>query len=523
VSAPTLHPAAVADAHEGYRLADLDAAEQAFLAACPGFDAAGTFPALRRQEYGRLDAVGHVYLDYTGGGLYAASQVEAHAQLLHASVLGNPHSDNPTSRASTELVERTRRAVLRHFNADPDEYRCIFTANASAALKLVGESFRFEPGGTFALTFDNHNSVNGIREFAGRRGANVVYVPIRAPELRLDLEAMRRVLRQADPSRANLLAFPAQSNFSGVQHPLELVTEAQAAGWHVVLDTAAFVPTNRLDLSRVRPDFACVSFYKMFGYPTGAGCLLVRRDAAAALVRPWFAGGTVTVASVQGGGHYLHDGEAGFEDGTVDYANLPAVEIGLRHLERLGIDRIHARVTALTWWLLDTFATLRHANGRPVVEVLGPTDIAERGGTVAFELHDRDGRAIPLGVIERLASRENISLRTGCFCNPGAGEVAHHLGARELAAWFDRDEPVTFDELQDGLRREHDVQVGAVRVSLGAASSFADVYRFMGFVVRFVDRTVGDVQRLRPSTPTSMPSTPTSMPCMPAVGPRSLG
>ena len=61
--------------------------------------------------------------------------------------------------------------MLEFFNAPPDEYLCIFTANASAALRLVGESYRFAPGGTFALTFDNHNSVNGIREFARRKGA----------------------------------------------------------------------------------------------------------------------------------------------------------------------------------------------------------------------------------------------------------------------------------------------------------------------------------------------------------------
>jgi selenocysteine lyase/cysteine desulfurase len=470
-----------------------------FRAAYPRFDPDGSFAELRRREYGRLDAGGHTYLDHTGGALHAACQIDAHARLLHEQVLGNPHSDNPTSRASTELVERTRRAVLEHFRAPDDEYLCIFTANASAALKLVAESYRFEPGGTYALTFDNHNSVNGIRRFAARGGARVVYVPVRAPDLRLDRDAMTQVLRSADPTRPNLLAFPAQSNFSGVQHPLDLVDEAHDAGWDVLLDTAAFAPTNCLDLARVRPDFACVSFYKMMGYPTGAGCLLVRRDAASTLVRPWFAGGTVTAASVQGQGHFLREDEAGFEDGTVDYANLPAVGIGLRHLQDLGIDRIHDRVQALTAWLLDELTGLRHADGRPVVEVYGPRDTTARGATVAFEVHDRDGRAVALHVVEELATRSNISLRTGCFCNPGANEVAHHLGARELMAWFDRD-ALTFDELRLGLLRDHDSRVGAVRVSLGAASSFGDVHRFLGFLETFVDRTVDELDRSCPSS-----------------------
>jgi selenocysteine lyase/cysteine desulfurase len=308
---------------------------------------------------------------------------------------------------------------------------------------------------------------------------------------------MRRVLCTANPGRSNLLAFPAQSNFSGVQHPLDLVAFAQDLGWDVLLDTAAFAPTNRLDLSQVRPDFACVSFYKMMGYPTGAGCLLVRRDAARALVRPWFAGGTVTVASVQADGHHLHDGAAAFEDGTVDYTNLPAVEIGLRHLQHMGIDQIHARVMALTGWLLEALAGLRHADGRPVVDILGPGDTTDRGGTVTLEVLDRDGRAVAIDAVEELAARANISLRTGCFCNPGAGEVAHHLGARELRPWFDRDRTVTFDELRDGLRRDHDVRVGAIRVSLGASSNFGDVYRFVNFLQGFVDRTSADIERSR--------------------------
>ena len=77
-----------------------------------------------------------------------------------------------------------------------------------------------------------------------------------------------------------------------------------------------------------------MSFYKMFGYPTGVGCLLVRDKAMARLRRPWFAGGTVNFATVQGRAHILAKLEAGFEDGTLNYLSIPAVAIGLRHLER---------------------------------------------------------------------------------------------------------------------------------------------------------------------------------------------
>jgi molybdenum cofactor sulfurtransferase len=479
-----------------FRPEHLRVAETAFAARCPNFDPDGRFTLLRRSEYGRLDEAGQVYLDYTGGGLHAASQIDAHAELLRATVLGNPHSNNPTSAAATELVERTRRRVCEFFNAPPEEYTCIFTANASAALRLVGESYPFARGGTYALTCDNHNSVNGIREFARRNGAAIAYLPVVAPELRLDRTIASRVLATADRSAPNLLAFPAQSNFSGVQHPLDLVEEAHASGWDVLVDAAAFVPTSPLDVASVRPDFVTLSFYKMMGFPTGVGCLLARRSRLAVLKRPWFAGGTITIASVQGDGHYLHPDEAGFEDGTVDYLNLPAVSTGLDHLERVGRAATHDSVGALTAWLLEALTGLRHANGNALVAILGPTDSTDRGGTISFQVHDRDGRPVDDRRIEELANEAGISLRTGCFCNPGAGEIAHGLGASDMRKWFARRRPMSFLELRDSLMREHDILVGAVRISLGLASTFGDVYRFMCFLQVFVDRTVDEIGRL---------------------------
>lgn len=476
-----------------FELPALDRATAEFARRFPQFDPDGTFATMRQVEYGRLDDCNQVYLDYTGGGLHGVSQIDVQAELLRRSVLGNPHSNNPTSLAATAIVQRARRAVGEFFNAPPDEYHCIFTGNASAALRLVGESYPFAPGGLFGLSVDNHNSVNGIREFARRKGAEVVYVPVTAPDMRLDRTATSRALSAADPSARNLLAYPAQSNFSGVQHPLDLVAEAHEAGWNVLLDAAAFVPTNRLDVARIGPDFVALSFYKIFGYPTGIGCLLMRRDKLELLDRPWFAGGTITIASVQGDGHYLHRDEAAFEDGTVDYLNLPAVETGLAHIRRVGLSAIHHRVQCLTTWLLDALRALRHATGRALIQFLGPEDIVQRGGTVTFVMSDPSGRPIDDQRVEELANRVNISLRTGCFCNPGAGEIAHQLTREQLRPLFARDEPMSFQELRERLLVEHNRLVASIRISVGVATNFNDVYRLMCFLQGFVDRSVDEI------------------------------
>jgi selenocysteine lyase/cysteine desulfurase len=285
---------------------------------------------LRATDFARLDRDDHVYLDYTGGGLYASSQLREHFELLESHVFGNPHSINPTSALSTEFLERARASVLEFFNASADEYDAIFTPNATGALRLVGEAYPFHPGDRFLLTFDNHNSVNGVREFARARGAQTTYIPSVAPDLRVDVDLVPRYLTETGGKHHNLFAYPAQSNFSGVQHPLEWIDQSHEHGWDVMLDAAAFVPTNRLDLSDVKPDFVALSFYKMFGWPTGIGCLLARRSALRKLERPWFSGGTIVAAFVQRPYFQSAPGAAHFEDGTVNYLNIPAVEIGLR-------------------------------------------------------------------------------------------------------------------------------------------------------------------------------------------------
>jgi molybdenum cofactor sulfurtransferase len=473
---------------EGAR-STIDAAYAGFIRRFPEYAGTAALDQLRATEYRRLDENGQIYLDYTGGSLYAQSQIEKHIALLSSGVFGNPHSSNPTSAETTRYVENCRQYALRYFNAHPENYVLIFTSNASAALKLVGESFPFAPGGRFLLTFDNHNSVNGIREFARVKGAEICYAPLVPPGLRLDCDQLDHLLDQADPARKNLFAFPAQSNVSGVKHPLELVARAIDRGWRVLLDAAAFVPTNRLDLTEVQPDFAVISFYKMFGYPTGVGALLVRRQALGELRRPWFAGGTVNFASVQGQGHVLSQGEGAFEDGTLNYLAIPAVEIGLRHIESIGIETIGARVRCLTAWVLDELLALRHGNGQPMVRIYGPATTQARGGTITLNIYDPDGRLVDYRRVEELAGLDGISLRTGCFCNPGAGEAAEGLTEEDMNAAIAMSPDINLFSFMRLMRTRGHKSAGAIRASIGLASNFTDVWRFVRFVSQFRDQT----------------------------------
>ncbi|KAK4185897.1 putative molybdenum cofactor sulfurase [Podospora australis] len=538
----------------------------------PDYPATYPLDSLRQTEYSSLDEQDHVYLDYTGSGLASRSQHAHHASRLSSTVFGNPHSTNPTSSAATEAIHLTRLRVLSHLSASEDEYTVIFTANATGAARLVGESYPFSRSTGLVATADNHNSVNGIRELARVKGAKTRYVPITTPDLRVETTEVvsalsskrkrRKLLSLASgswkgvkrlfgscfksgsssfsssstssssfPSPATskikhyrddsgsqfsekkimtviatesnenktqtrrkakgLFAFPAQSNFTGVQHPLSWVPLAQEQGYDVLLDAAAFLPTSTLDLSAIKPEFVIASFYKIFGYPTGVGCLVAKKEALARLKRPWFAGGTVQAVTVSMSWHSMAPDEQAFEDGTVNFWSIPDVAFGLDFIDSVGLGLISARVKYLAGWFLWRLQGLKHSDGRPMVRVYGPADpnnLVMRGGTVAFNFLDAQGRVVDERIVGTEAAAARISLRTGCFCNPGAGEAALGLDAAAIKK-LARTKQLT-GGVDEFIKLLGLPSAGAIRVSFGIASTVEDVNRFFEFAELYKDRVV---------------------------------
>ncbi len=427
------------------------------------------FAELRAREFARLDATGQVYLDFTGSGLYGASQLAQHHGWLAEQVLGNPHSDNRPSTEANEAVERVRGRVHGFFGTSPDTHEIVFTSNASGAMKLVAESFPFTADSRFVMAVDNHNSVGGMRSWARRAGARIELLPLDA-ELRL-AEPLAHLDRVAGAAAPSLFAYPAQSNFSGVKHPLSLVAEARERGFMTFLDTAAYTPTNPANFTQIGADFCCVSFYKLFGWPTGVGALIARREALAMLRRPWYAGGTVDFVSLLNDRHQLRQGSGAFEDGTLDFLGIAALEPGLDLLEGVGMPRLQRRVAALTARLLDELVRF----GERIV-IYGPRSTEARGGTVSFNLLDAQGGILPYERIEGFGRAANVAIRGGCFCNPGVGEVALGIEPGEMERCLNEvSEGFTMARLRDCLGPGR--AVGALRASLGIASNEDDIRR----------------------------------------------
>jgi selenocysteine lyase/cysteine desulfurase len=443
------------------------------------------FNGLRAKEYARLDEAGHVYLDYTGGNLYAESQLMQHQSLLRKNVFGNPHSTNPSSQFATKLTEEARQEVLKFFNAEED-YFCIFTQNATEALHIVGECYPFGDQSHFLLLADNHNSVNGIREYCRSKKGEFTYVQTYYEDLMIDEETLLRELHSHTDKQHRLFAFPAQSNVSGVKHDLKWIKQAQDLGWNVLLDAAAYVPTNKLDLSKVQPDFVSVSFYKIFGYPTGIGCLLVKKSSFDLLKKPWFAGGNVTMVAVLSPQHYLHDNHERFENGTVNYLDIPAVTIGLRYIESIGREKIAERVQSLMQYLCSELRNMHHTTGMKQVHVYGPEDRTKAGGTVIMTFLNPDGSAVPFDIVEQKANERMISLRSGCFCNPGIDEIFNCVTTEELTRFFSGRTKGNYSDMFNFLKKMR----GAVRISVGLATTKADIDHYVQFVGSLRDQHI---------------------------------
>jgi len=233
------------------------------------------------------------------------------------------HIGSHSSQKSAKCAEEARTRVLAFFDAPATEYTVIFTSNATGAMRLVGEAFPFSEGGTYVLGMDSHNSVNGIRQFALAKGARVAYISptpmggVDEPEAKVPAffcfsgikthPPPQDVLTTNSPRRQLihppcLFALTGLSNVTNSKNPLSLIAYASSLGYYTLLDAAALAPSSKISLRNTPADAMAISFYKMFGFPTGVGCLVAKRSFLRELGRPWFAGGTVDVVQVPGTG-----------------------------------------------------------------------------------------------------------------------------------------------------------------------------------------------------------------------------
>ncbi|XP_055757916.1 molybdenum cofactor sulfurase-like isoform X1 [Salvelinus fontinalis] len=461
------------------------------------------FKDVIEREFSRTKGI--TYLDHAGTTLYPESLVREFYQDISRNVYGNPHSHNPSSRLTHDTVEHVRYRILQHFNTTPEKYSVIFTSGCTAALKLVAESFPWrpptatEPASQFCYLTDNHTSVVGIRGVTSALG--VVSLPV-SPE---EIEARAKDVAQSEcrsGQTPHLFCYPAQSNFSGRKYSLGYVRGIQArklypacdsqGRWFVLLDAASFASCSPLDLQEHPADFVPFSFYKMFGFPTGLGALLVRNDTAALLRKAYFGGGTAA-AYLAGENYYVPTPNMAnrFEDGTVSFLDVIALNHSFDALHTLtgGMDKVQLHTFGLARYTYMLLSSLCHGNGQPVAQIYSDSEFenpSTQGAILNFNLTDCHGQIVGYSQVDKLASLFNIHVRTGCFCNTGACQLFLGITNQDVKSNLQAGHVCGDDiDLVDGR------PTGSVRVSFGYMSTFQDCQNFLNFVVEcFVEKPV---------------------------------
>ncbi|NXH89744.1 MOCOS sulfurase, partial [Edolisoma coerulescens] len=439
--------------------------------------------------------LGITYLDHAGSALFPESLLKAFTDDLRNNVYGNPHSQNISSKLTYDTIEHVRYRILQHFHTTAEDYTIIFTSGCTAALKLIAESFPWIPEGTkqpssrFCYLTDSHTSVVGMRGITA--SMNVLSVPIKPKEILL--AKSRLPAEEQNCTTPHLFSYPAQSNFSGTKYPLSWIQDIKSGKlcpikipgkWFVLLDAASYVSSSPLDLGVHQADFIPISFYKIFGFPTGLGALLVNNRIAPLLRKTYFGGGTAA-AYLTGEDFYLPRKSIAerFEDGTVSFLDIIALKHGFDVLEKLtgGMENIKQHTFALAHYTYTVLSNLKYANGAPVVRIYSDTDFSNpdvQGPIINFNVLDENGEVLGFSQVDNMASLHNIHVRTGCFCNTGACQM--HLD-------------ISNEDIQRNLQAGHvcgdniDLvdgrPTGSVRISFGYMSSFEDAQSFLSFII----------------------------------------
>ncbi|KAF1776937.1 Cyclophilin-like domain [Phytophthora cactorum] len=458
--------ASVETAGETKSTASMSASKAAFVADSDGAYGYGGGAMLRIDEM-RMNEFPHmhgsVYLDHAGATMYSKTQLDAAFQELQGGLFTNPHSAIGGSQWSRQLPRlRAYDARCWHFSRRARRVHTDLHVGGDGSAEADRGEFSWTKESTFAYSMDSHTSVLGIRGYAAAQGSSIACVGLS------ELEEMERVAAENEQASAestccptetspmSLFAFPAECNFSGVRHSLCIVDQIRAGRWKntstkselmtkwfVLVDAAKYVGTHRLDLSTHHPDFVVLSFYKIFGYPTGLGALIVRKAALPSLRREYQGGGTVQ-SILAGRNHAVPRGLDDSDDASSRFADGT---------------HSHSSTTGATCRQAPWFEALEWT---PSLRDLWQDRFRKQGPIVTCNYIRSDGSYVGYSEVHKLAEIHNIHLRTGCFCNPGACQ--HYLGLKE-------------SDLMSNIAAGHvcgdDIDVvnglptGAVRLSLG--------------------------------------------------------
>ena len=453
--------------------------------------------------------------------MYSKRLIDNYYADLASNLFGNPHSASSSSQESTRRIDSIRLRALEWFRACPDDFDLVFVANATAAIKLVGDAFRdLSEGFNYAYHKSAHTSLVGLREHAKTYHC-----------FSTDSEVDSWIKSESESSlwngrrsqaRIGLFGYPAQSNMDGSRLPLSWAkemqnsTNADTRSFYTLLDAAAYASTAQVDLSDANDaaDFIAISFNKIFGFPD-LGALIVKKTSADILGhRKYFGGGTVDmVICLKEAWHAKKNNvHESLEDGTLPIHNIVALDAALDAQQALfgSMEQTSRHANGLARTLHYALGRARHGNGKPICKLYGPDenhnelymDASRQGPIVALNFKTSTGGWVPNTTVEQLAANAGIHLRAGGLCNPGGVASALDLAPHEMKENFSAGQ-----RCGNGKDIMHGKPTGIVRISFGAMSTMSDVKHFIrNFVNQYFIEAKSETRSPQTPSPSSSQS-----------------
>jgi cysteine desulfurase/selenocysteine lyase len=352
-----------------------------------------------------------VYLDSGATAQRPRQVLDAERAFLEQHNAAVHRGAHQLAEEATDAYESARARIAAFVGADPNEV--VFTKNATEGINLVAyafgnasvrtalgpESARFalEPGDEIVVTeLEHHANLVPWQELCRRTGAVLRWYSV-TDDGRLDLDSLEL------SERTKIVAFAHQSNVLGSVLPVaELVSRARAVGAVTVLDACQSVPHQPVNLTALGVDFAAFSGHKMLG-PSGVGVLWGRGELLAALP-PFLTGGSMIELVRMEGSTYAPPPQR-FEAGVPMTSQAVGLGAAVDYLNGLGMEAVFAHELALTGAALDGLAQV------PGVRIIGPRDLADRGGAVSFVV---DG--VHAHDVGQVLDDRGVAVRVGHHC-----------------------------------------------------------------------------------------------------------
>lgn len=389
------------------------------------------FPILQQTVHGKP----LVYLDSAATSQKPESVIQA-LDTFYRTTNANIHRGiYQLAEQATQEYEDARKKVQKFINAKSWR-EIVWTRNATEAINLVAYSWgraNIRVGDEIVTSvLEHHSNIVPWQLLAQEKNAALKHIPIDG-QGRLDLDTLDTLITD----KTKLVAVTMMSNVTGAITPLEpIIRRAHAVGAVVVVDAAQGAPHLPIDVQALDVDFLAFSGHKMLG--PFIGVLYGKRALLEAM--PPFMGGGDMIRNVGLNSSTWNDLPHKFEAGTPAIVEAVGIGAAVDYLTALGMDNIRAHEMELTAYALDKLRDV------PTLRVIGPTNIAERGGLAAFEMpgiHPHD--------IAAILDRDAICIRAGHHCAQPLHDH-YNLPASARASFYVYNSPEEIDALVKGLQ-----------------------------------------------------------------------